>query len=76
LSQALPLDIALQKANWNISAAPILVGKTDPILLQQGPAWKYILAGIALCGLLVIVWKKTNHTKTLSRAQDIAQTDP
>ena len=87
LSTGLPLDIALQKAKLeyirNASgenllpyywAAPILVGKTDPIPLQQKSPWKYVLAGIAVCGLLIVTWKRIKQSKTINPAQDTVQT--
>jgi CHAT domain-containing protein len=89
LSLGLPLDIALQKAKLEYIrnahgenqlpyywAAPILVGKTGPILLQQGFSWKYILVGIAICGLLIVAWKKIKQSKTFNPVQDTVQTGP
>jgi CHAT domain-containing protein/tetratricopeptide (TPR) repeat protein len=89
LSLGLPLDIALQKAKLEYIrnahgenqlpyywAAPILVGKTEPILLQQGFSWKYILVGIAICGLLIVAWKKIKQSKTFNPVQDTVQTGP
>ena len=75
LSQNLPLDIALQKAKLEYSnhsegenrlpyywAAPILVGKTDPIILDKPFAWKYLFAGIGFAALIFFGWKKLSKS--------------
>jgi CHAT domain-containing protein len=80
LSQGLPLDIALQKAKLEYIgsgdrenrspyywAAPILVGKTDPIILDKPFVWKYVIAGIGLAGFAFIGWKKIKKRNSLSQ---------
>ena len=80
LSKGLPLDIALQKAKLEFInsaggenrlpyywAAPILVGKTDPIVLDKPFAWKYLFAGIGLAGIIFFGWKKIKNRSSLAQ---------
>ncbi len=72
LAQGLALDVALQRAKlafikntpgggglpyyW---AAPILVGKTNPVPVNKAFAWQYLLAGmVAVAGLVFFAWRK------------------
>jgi len=88
--QGLPLDVAMQKAKLEYMnadqfgqnslpyywAAPILVGKTDPIALDKPFAWKYWLAGAGLAGLAFFGWQKFKRKKSLSPVRDTVQTAP
>ena len=87
LAKGEPLDIALQHAKLEYLrtaegesllpyywGAPILVGKTDAIQLQQHLPWKYIMVAIALAGLLTIAWRKIKQSKTANPTQDTVQT--
>ena len=82
LAKGWPLDIALQKAKLSFMqaetgenelpyhwAAPILVGRDDPIRLEGSFQWPYAAtaAGIALILLIGLQWKKRN--KPFSRAR-------
>jgi CHAT domain-containing protein len=75
LSRGLPLDNALQKAKLEFIknargenrlpyywAAPVLVGKTDPVALDKPFAWEYLIAGIGLAGIVFFCWKKWGNT--------------
>ncbi len=74
LVKGLPLDIALQKAKLDFInssegdnrlpyywAAPILVGKTDPILLDKPFSWKYPFAALVFAGIIFFGWKKIKN---------------
>jgi CHAT domain-containing protein len=87
LSTGLPLDVALQKAKLEyISsgdgenqlpyywAAPILVGKTDAIILDKPFAWKYVFAGIGVAALLFFGWMKLGKKKPVTPIPGTAQT--
>ncbi|MEJ0104047.1 MAG: CHAT domain-containing tetratricopeptide repeat protein [Bacteroidota bacterium] len=76
VAKGMPLDLALQKAkleymNGDLSenqlpyywAAPILVGKSDKIILDKPVAWKYVFAGIILASLFLIGRKLTRKHK-------------
>ena len=70
LAQGLPLDVALQKAKKEFRetatvgeeklpyywAAPILVGKTDPIPLPANTKWGLIASAALLASILVSGW--------------------
>lgn len=74
LSAGLPLDIALQKAKLSFIkeasgesalpyywAAPVLIGKTAPVVLSKPFAWPYLVAATMLAVLVIFGWKKLQH---------------
>jgi CHAT domain-containing protein len=76
LANGNPLDIALQQAKLDYMkgelsenqmpyfwAAPILVGKSDKIMITKPFPWIYLAAGIMIVAILFIVVKKTKRQK-------------
>lgn len=70
LALGMPIDLALQKAKLSFIqeaggesrlpyfwAAPILVGKTDPIIVTRTEAWKHLFVIFAVVGFFYLAWR-------------------